>query len=108
LQTKPSKQAPPLDTARAREMSSALASDSITRLRSVIDLPDNQRLSSSSLGQLKAISPVTFDSSTFRDHHDGTARIVAHIAHPGSGASNWDILLINRDGKWKISFSDPL
>jgi hypothetical protein len=101
---KPTRAASPLTMSQAAQFSSALTSDSETRLSSVVALPPNQQLTPNVLQQLASLGNVTFDVATFHDNHNGTATITAHIEHPAPGTgSAWTVQLLNVNGQWKIS-----
>jgi hypothetical protein len=77
-------------------------------LRSAVALSTTQTLDPGALQQLHAMGPVIFDASSFHDDHDGTATITARLAKPAAGSvSTWTVQLIDVDGQWKISLTEP-
>jgi hypothetical protein len=101
--TSPGAPAPPLDQARAKQLSADLASATADGMRDAIALPSGQELSSAAGAQLKAQGPITFDVATFRDHGDGTASVVAHAAATNG---TWTVTLIDESAKWKMSLTE--
>jgi len=108
FQTKPTHQAAPLTAQQATKLSEELTSGSESEVESAVALPQGQKLNSGVVQALASLGPITFDISTFHDNHDGTATITASIAHPTPSTSQeWTVLLLDVDGQWKISFTDP-
>jgi hypothetical protein len=104
--TAPSRPAPPLTPARAAALTAGLASGTDHGISAVIALPSTQALDPAAAGQLKALSPITFDVSTFHDAGNGTATVTAHITNPGANKSpTWNVILIDKDGQWLISLT---
>lgn len=110
LPSAPGRSAAPLTPQAAQQLSAALAAGTEAALASAVALPAGQTLDPSALLQIQALGPVTFDTATFHDDHDGTATVTAHLKSPAAGsnaASAWTVHLIDAGGQWKISLTEP-
>lgn len=99
--------APPLDDARAKDLSAGLASGTDAGLRAIYDVNDQQPLDPAAVAAVAAVGTLTFDVSSFNDNMDGTASVTATSpATASAAATTWKVLLIARDGRWLISQTD--
>jgi hypothetical protein len=105
--TAPATPAPPLNKQRGDQIARDLDIASADSLRDAIALPAGQVLDPAAGDQLRSLG-ITLEVSTFHDNGDGTATVTAHLAHPAAGApADWTVHLIDEDGQWKISLTEP-
>ncbi|WP_194904121.1 hypothetical protein [Catenulispora rubra] len=111
---KPGRSAGGFTAQQAVTLSGDLAAGTDAGVRAAVALPAGQSLDPGTLRQIKALGPVAFDSSTFHDDQDGTATVVARLggqagqpAAGSGGGSKWTVHLIDADGQWKISLTEP-
>jgi len=102
----PTRPAAPPTAQQVRAMGSAFSSGSETEIREVIALPDGQQIQSEAL-QALASEAISFDTATFRDSHNGTATIQATVRSNFGQTSVWSVRLLNIDGRWKVSDTEP-
>jgi hypothetical protein len=99
---------PSLSAAAAASLSADLASGTDSGLRQAIVVPQGQVLDPAAVQQLRAISPVSLDVSTFQalDATDATVR--GTVSHPPAGQpAAWTFTLALVDGNWKFVDAEP-
>ncbi len=88
----------------ARSLEAELTSGDQKRMREVLAISPKQEVDDAAIAALTGLR-VSFDVTTFRPASDTTATVKANVSGPQ--ASAWLVTLVQVDGKWKVSTTEP-
>lgn len=94
----PSVGAPPLTSKRAAQIHDELISGSDKDVRAAVAVPSGVTISATTRRQLRKMTDLHIDVSTFKDTGGGTAVVKALL-----DGDRWTLYLVAEDHSWKIS-----
>lgn len=104
----PSANAPRLSSAAAAALSADLAGGTESGLRQAIVVPASQALDPAAVAQLRAISPISLDVSTFHALDAADATVSGTVGHPlAEQPATWTFTLTLVAGHWKLVSAEP-